>query len=181
MRAKVQFASICWGFGSFVLHPGKRGYLVYRRGYRQKSAQIILENILFQRKFENQILIKGVKKKKVSNFTKIVLQSFPSLSDLDTFCNFSQFSAQKVFSITMDTTLMCKSTILKRENLSTKGHGIYTYTNIARIANAVHCHSWLSGNKDCHEFRFIIVRIVISVSNVTNLFDCSSSVFTKEG
>ena len=33
--------------------------------------------------------------------------------------------------------------------------------NIARIGNAVYCHSWLSGNKDCHEFRFSIVRIVI--------------------
>ena len=44
--------------------------------------------------------------------------------------------------------------------------------NIARIANAVHCHSWLSGNKDCHEFRFSIVRIVISVSIFTSLQDC---------
>ena len=44
--------------------------------------------------------------------------------------------------------------------------------NIARIKNAVHCHSWLSGNKDCHEFRFSIVRIVISVSIVTSLQDC---------
>ena len=33
----------------------------------------------------------------------------------------------------------------------------------------VHCHSLLSGNKNCHEFRFSIVRIVISVSNVTSL------------
>ena len=30
----------------------------------------------------------------------------------------------------------------------------------------------MSGNKDCHEFRFLIVRIVISVSNVTSLQDC---------
>ena len=44
--------------------------------------------------------------------------------------------------------------------------------NIARIANAVHCHTWLSGNKDCHEFRFSIVRIVISVSIATSLQDC---------
>ena len=44
--------------------------------------------------------------------------------------------------------------------------------NIARIANAVQCHSWLSGNKDCHEFRFSILRIVISVSIVTSLQDC---------
>ena len=44
--------------------------------------------------------------------------------------------------------------------------------NIAGIANAVHCHSWLSGNKDCHEFRFSIVRIVINVSIVTSLQDC---------
>jgi len=36
----------------------------------------------------------------------------------------------------------------------------------------VHCHSWLSGNKDCHEFRFSIVRIVINVSIVTSLQDC---------
>ena len=41
--------------------------------------------------------------------------------------------------------------------------------NIARIANAVQCHSWLSGDKDCHEFRFSIVRIVISVSIVISL------------
>ena len=39
--------------------------------------------------------------------------------------------------------------------------------NIARIANAVHCHSSLSGHKDCHEFRFPIVRIVINVSKAT--------------
>ena len=45
-------------------------------------------------------------------------------------------------------------------------------SNIARIANAVHCHSLLSGNKNCHEFRVSIVRIVISVSNVTSLQDC---------
>ena len=30
----------------------------------------------------------------------------------------------------------------------------------------------LSGYKDCHEFRFSIVRIVISVSIVTSLQDC---------
>ena len=41
--------------------------------------------------------------------------------------------------------------------------------NIARIANAVQCHSSLSGNKDCHEFRFSIVKIVISVSNVSSV------------
>ena len=40
--------------------------------------------------------------------------------------------------------------------------------NIARIANAVQCHSQLSGNKDCHEFRFSIVRILMSVLNVTS-------------
>ena len=44
--------------------------------------------------------------------------------------------------------------------------------NIARIANAVHCHSLLSDNNDCHEFRFSTVRIAISVSNVTSLQDC---------
>jgi len=31
----------------------------------------------------------------------------------------------------------------------------------------------LSGNKDCQEFKFSIVRIVISVSNVTNVSDVS--------
>ena len=41
--------------------------------------------------------------------------------------------------------------------------------NIAGIANAVQCHSWLSGNKDCHKFRLSIVRIVISVPKVTSL------------
>ena len=47
-------------------------------------------------------------------------------------------------------------------------HCTASFLNIARIANAVQCHS-LSGSKDCPEFRFSIVRIVISVSNVTSL------------
>ena len=40
--------------------------------------------------------------------------------------------------------------------------------SISRIANVVQCHSLLSvsGNKDCHGFRFSIFRIVISDSNV---------------
>ena len=46
------------------------------------------------------------------------------------------------------------------------------YKNIARIANAVQCHNQLSGNKDCHEFGFSIVRIVISGSIITSLQDC---------
>ena len=47
--------------------------------------------------------------------------------------------------------------------------------NISRSANAVQCHNWLLGTKDCHEFRFSIVRTdrtvitVITVSNVTSL------------
>ena len=48
-----------------------------------------------------------------------------------------------------------------------------SFQNIARIANAVHCHSLLSGNKNCHEFKFSTDRIVMSVSNVTSLYDCS--------
>ena len=55
------------------------------------------------------------------------------------------------------------------------------YGNIARIANAVQCHNWLSDNKDCHGFRFSIIRIVISVSKVTSLWDCSLRVFCKGG
>ena len=42
--------------------------------------------------------------------------------------------------------------------------------NIARIANAVQCHNLLSDYKDCHEFRFSIVRIVISVTNPRIVF-----------
>ena len=44
------------------------------------------------------------------------------------------------------------------------------WRNIARIANAIQCHNWLSGTKAVmtHEFRFSIVRIIISVSNVTS-------------
>ena len=44
--------------------------------------------------------------------------------------------------------------------------------NIARIENAVHCcHSKLSaGSNDCHEFRFSTVRIVTSVTTVSNAF-----------
>ena len=49
------------------------------------------------------------------------------------------------------------------------------YKNIARIANAVHCHSQLSGNKGCQEFGFSIVGIANSVSNVTSLQDCLAS------
>ena len=45
-----------------------------------------------------------------------------------------------------------------------------TYENIARIANAVQCHNLLSDYKDCHEFRFSIVRIVISVTNPRIVF-----------
>ena len=41
---------------------------------------------------------------------------------------------------------------------------------MARIANAVHCHNLLSDYKDCHEFRFSIVRIVISVTNPRIVF-----------
>ena len=41
-----------------------------------------------------------------------------------------------------------------------KGAGV-VLPNIARIANAVHCHNKLSGNKGCCEFRFWIVRIEI--------------------
>ena len=50
--------------------------------------------------------------------------------------------------------------------------------NAARIANAVQCHNKLSGNNDCHESRFSIVCIVISVSNVTSSFDCSIRMFS---
>ena len=53
--------------------------------------------------------------------------------------------------------------------------------NIARIANAVQCQSLLSGNKDCHEFRFSIVGILISGSNVTSLYYCSFRVFPMGG
>ena len=43
------------------------------------------------------------------------------------------------------------------------------HLNIARIANAVQCHSLFSDNKDFHKFRFSIVSIVISVSNVVKV------------
>ena len=38
-----------------------------------------------------------------------------------------------------------------------------------QMLSSVTTHNWLSGHKDCHEFRFSIVRIVVSVSNVTSL------------
>ena len=48
------------------------------------------------------------------------------------------------------------------------------FVNIARIANAVHCHSLLSGYKDCHELRFSIVIIVIDalVSQMSKVSKC---------
>ena len=63
---------------------------------------------------------------------------------------------------------------VQKTKLSNENFTQYTHTldgsvcalyevNIARIANAVQCHNWLSDNKDCYEFRFSIVRIVISV------------------
>ena len=42
-------------------------------------------------------------------------------------------------------------------------------TNIERIANAVQCDSYSSCNKDCHQLMFSIVRITISVSNVSRI------------
>ena len=51
--------------------------------------------------------------------------------------------------------------------------------NIARIANAVQCHSELSGHTDCHELRFSIFRIVICVSNVTSQLSYISDTFLK--
>ena len=45
-----------------------------------------------------------------------------------------------------------------------------THTYIARIANAVQCHNLLSDYKDCHAFRFSIVRIVIGVTNLRIVF-----------
>ena len=53
------------------------------------------------------------------------------------------------------------------------------YSKHARIANVVtlNCQE----NKNCHEFRFSIVRIVISVSKVTSLQDCSLGVLSEGG
>ena len=48
----------------------------------------------------------------------------------------------------------------------------HTYKNITRIANTVQYHSQLSGHKDFHTFRFSIVRIVTSASNVASLLKC---------
>ena len=57
------------------------------------------------------------------------------------------------------------------ENLSPKSgqYTPYLSPNIAKIANALHCHSLLPGNKDCREFEFSIVRIVKSVSNINSV------------
>ena len=43
--------------------------------------------------------------------------------------------------------------------------------NIARIVNAVQYHSKLLRNKDCHEFKISIVRILNSVSLLWNLWE----------
>ena len=71
----------------------------------------------------------------------------------------------------------------------TTGHAIVTETPFQRLVSLpqgkgrhdaqhhiyqvikfreIQCHSELSSNKYCREFRFPIVRIVISVSNVTS-------------
>ena len=61
-----------------------------------------------------------------------------------------------------------------------RNYPTFLILNIARIANAVQCHNQLSDDKACHEFRFSIARIVISVSNVRSLqpedclFDCQN-------
>ena len=49
-------------------------------------------------------------------------------------------------------TLYCQVTKIKPDTKKKQN-----YRNIARIANAVQCHSLLSGNKDCNNFRFSIV------------------------
>ena len=57
----------------------------------------------------------------------------------------------------------------------------YFAKNIARIANAVHCHSELSGIKDCHEFRFSIVRIVAKINKpLALIMDISLFLYRKE-
>ena len=43
--------------------------------------------------------------------------------------------------------------------------------NIARVANAVQCHSLLSGHCDCNVFRFSIVRNVKNITNAARIFD----------
>ena len=42
------------------------------------------------------------------------------------------------------------------------------YQKIGSLNRVAKCHIFYTGNKDCHEFRFSIVRIVISVSNITS-------------
>ena len=44
-----------------------------------------------------------------------------------------------------------------------KSQQIFFWSNIARIANAVQCHSLLSGRYDCNVLRFSIVRNVIVI------------------
>ena len=58
---------------------------------------------------------------------------------------------------------------------------IFLTTRQTNMLPTVQCHSKLSGNTDCHEFRFSIVRHVISVSNGASLHqDCSLRVFSNE-
>ena len=51
--------------------------------------------------------------------------------------------------------------------------------NIARIANAVQCHSLLSGKQRLSWIQVLNCQHVISVSNVTSLQDRSLKVFSK--
>ena len=46
------------------------------------------------------------------------------------------------------------------------------YQKIGSLNRVAKCHIFYTGNKDCHEFRFSIVRIVINVSNATSIWDC---------
>ena len=52
-------------------------------------------------------------------------------------------------------------------------------TKYRRKTIAVQSHFSLLSNQDCHEFRLSIVRIVISVSNVTSHYDCLHAIMVK--
>ena len=68
--------------------------------------------------------------------------------------------------------LSLRSGLHKYSSLCPFNLSALSYWNIARIANAVQCHSILSVNTDCHESRFSMVIIVISVLNVTSHKGC---------
>ena len=130
-----------------------------------KTIQICKKNIQTQGKKDGFFMECGaLDGEQLSNSLLFEIQFGWLVSHISSYLNLDgQFSILAIYA----KMLVYSGTIFKDSHSATVSQ---LKKNIARLANAVQCCNKLSDNKDCHEFRFSIVRIVISVSNVTSEF-----------